>query len=46
MSKKIIGNPQLMNNSLIETIKNTKINNYYIRNKGDFRDYIIRNIST
>ena len=46
MSKKIIGNPSLMNNSLIEIIKNTKINNYYIRNKGDFRDYIIKNIST
>jgi len=44
MKKKIIGTPTLINNRLIEIIKNTKINNHYIKNKGDFRDHIIKNI--
>tara|TARA_S200000501_G_scaffold299532_1_gene286329 strand:- start:299 stop:976 length:678 start_codon:yes stop_codon:yes gene_type:complete len=42
--KKIIGNPQRKNNQLIEIIKNTKINNFYIRNSGDFRNRILNNI--
>ena len=44
MQKKIIGNPALINNELIKIIKNTKINNHYIKNTGDFRDHIIKNI--
>ena len=44
MSKKIIGNPALINNELIKIIKNTKINNHYIKNKADFRDHIVKNI--
>ena len=44
MKKKIIGTPTLINNRHIEIIKNTKINNHYIKNKGDFRDHIIKNI--
>jgi SAM-dependent methyltransferase len=44
MSKKIIGNPALLNNELIKIINNTKINNHYIKNKADFRDHIIKNI--
>lgn len=43
--KKIIGNPSLKNSELIKIIKNTKINNFYIKNKADFRDLIIKNIS-
>ena len=43
--KKIIGNPSLKNNELVEIIKNTKINNYYIKNNKDFRDHIVKNIS-
>ncbi|MDC1250578.1 class I SAM-dependent methyltransferase [Pelagibacteraceae bacterium] len=44
MKKKIIGTPTLINDRLIEIVKNTKINNHYIKNKGDFRDHIIKNI--
>ena len=42
--KKIIGNPSLKNSELIKIIKDTKINNFYIKNKADFRDLIIKNI--
>ena len=42
--KKIIGNPQKINNELIEIIKKTKINNYYLKNKVDFRDKILDEI--
>ena len=42
--KKIIGNPQKINNELIEIIKKTKINNYYLKNKVDFRDRILDEI--
>ena len=37
--KKIIGNPNKSNNDLIELIKKTKINNYYLKNQKDFRDF-------
>ena len=43
--KKIIGNPSLKNSELIKIIKDTKINNYYVKNKADFRDLIIKSIS-
>src|SRR6056300_263193 len=42
--KKIIGNPQKINDELIEIIKKTKINNYYLKNKVDFRDRILDEI--
>ena len=42
--KKVIGNPNLYNNSLIELIKKTKINNYYLKNQKDFRDRILDEI--
>ena len=44
MQKKINGNPALINNELIKIIKNTKINNHYIKNTVDIRDHIIKNI--
>ena len=42
--KKIIGNPNIYNNNLIELIKKTKINNYYLKNQKDFRDRILDEI--
>ena len=42
--KKIIGNPNKSNNDLIELIKKTKINNYYLKNQKDFRDRILSEI--
>ena len=44
--KKIIGNPSSKNQELIKIIKKTKLNNFYIKNKSDFRDYIFKDIST
>ena len=43
--KKIIGNPNTSNNDLIELIKKTKINNYYLKNQKDFRDRILDEIN-
>ena len=42
--KKIIGQPGKTNSKLIEIIKKTKINNYYIKNQKDFRSRIIEEI--
>ena len=42
--KKVIGNPDKINESLINLIKRTKINNYYIKNQKDFRDRILQEI--
>ena len=44
--KKIIGNPSGKNQELIKIIKKTKLNNFYIKNKSDFRDYIFKDISS
>ena len=44
--KKIIGNPQQTNKNLINLIKKTKINDYYLKNKSDFRDKILKEIKT
>ena len=44
--KKIIGNPQQTNKNLINLIKKTKINDYYLKNKSDFRDKILKEIQT
>lgn len=43
--KKIIGNPDKINRDLIGLIKQTKINNYYLKNKKDFRDKILEEIN-
>ena len=42
--KKIIGQPEKTNSKLIDLIKKTKINNYYIKNQKDFRNRIIEDI--
>jgi len=42
--KKIIGNQNRSKNNLIELIKKTKINNYYLKNQKDFRDRILSEI--
>ncbi len=42
--KKIIGQPIQTNTKLIELIKKTKINNYYIKNQADFRNRIVEDI--
>jgi len=42
--KKVIGNPAKKNEDLISLIKKTKINNYYLKNKKDFRDKILEEI--
>ena len=44
--KKIIGNPHLKNQYLIDLIKRTKINPYYLKNNLDFRDRILKDISS
>ena len=43
--KKIIGQPKKTNLKLIELIKKTKINNYYIKNHEDFRKRIVEDIN-
>ena len=42
--KKIIGNPDKINQSLISIIKKISINNYYLKNHEDFRDRILSQI--
>jgi len=42
--KKIIGNPGKTNKDLINLINKTKINNYYLKNKKDFRDKILEEV--
>ena len=42
--KKTIGNPSKTNENLINLIKKTKINNYYLKNHKDFRDRILEEI--
>lgn len=44
--KKIIGNPSQKNKDLIDIIKKTNINNYYLKNKKDFRDKILDEIKS
>ena len=43
--KKTIGNPNNTNEDLINLIKKTKINNYYLKNQKDFRDRILNEIN-
>ena len=42
--KKIIGQPTQTNTKLIELIKKTKINNYYIKKQEDFRKRVVEEI--
>jgi SAM-dependent methyltransferase len=42
--KKKIGFPEKKNKELIDLIKKTKIDNYYLKNNKDFRDEILKNI--
>ena len=42
--KKIIGNPSKTNEDLINTIKKVEINNFYLKNKRDFRDRILKEV--
>ena len=44
--KKTVGNPSQTNENLINLIKKTKINNYYLKNQKDFRDRILEEINT
>ena len=43
--KKIIGNPSKTNEKIISLIKKIKINNYYLKNKKDFRDKVLEEIN-
>ena len=43
--KKTIGNPNKTNEDLINLIRKTKINNYYLKNQKDFRDRILNEIN-
>ena len=42
--KKILGKPQDTNNKLISFIQRVKINDFYLKNKKDFRDQILNDI--
>ena len=42
--KKVIGIPTETNQKLVDLIKRTKINNYYIRNQADFRKRIVEDV--
>ena len=42
--KKVIGTPTETNQKLVDLIKRTKINNYYIRNQADFRKRIVEDV--
>jgi hypothetical protein len=44
--KKNIGNPSKTNEDLINLIKKTKINSYYLKNKKDFRDRILEEVNS
>ena len=43
--KKTVGNPSQTNENLINLIRKTKINNYYLKNQKDFRDRILAEIN-
>ena len=42
--KKILGNPDEINKKLISLIERIKINDFYLKNKKDFRDQILNEI--
>jgi len=43
--KRILGKPNETNNKLISLIQRVKINNFYLRNRKDFRDQILSSIN-
>ena len=43
-SRRIVGEPDKINQKNIERINKTKINNYYIKNNSDFREQIVDQI--
>ena len=43
--KKILGNPSETNKKLISLIERIKINNFYLENRKDFRDQILKDIN-
>lgn len=43
--KSVLGKPQETNNKLISLIKRVKINDFYLKNRKDFRDQILRDIN-
>tara|TARA_A100001015_G_scaffold230320_1_gene260572 strand:- start:5549 stop:6112 length:564 start_codon:yes stop_codon:yes gene_type:complete len=45
MKKRILGKPIETNNKLISLIQRIKINNFYLKNRKDFRDQILSNIT-
>ena len=45
MKKRILGKPNETNNKLISLIQRVKINNFYLRNRKDFRDQILSSIN-
>ena len=44
--KRILGKPHETNNKLISLIQRVKINNFYLKNKKDFRDQILSDIDS
>ena len=42
--KRILGKPNETNSKLISLIQRVKINNFYLRNRKDFRDQILSSI--
>ena len=44
--KRILGNPRETNNKLISLIQRVKINDFYLKNKKDFRDQILSDIDS
>jgi len=45
INKKTINNTKINQNKIIEIIKKTKINNFYLKNNHDFRDRILKDIN-
>ena len=43
--KKVLGKPSETNKKLISLIERVKVNNFYLKNKKDFRDQILDNIN-
>ena len=44
--KRILGNPNEINKTLISFIENVKINDFYLKNKKDFRDLVLKDIKS
>ena len=44
--KRILGNPNEINKTLISFIEKVKINDFYLKNKKDFRDLVLKDIKS